>query len=403
MLPNSTLIKKTIQKIELSDQEHSISISKSIDELAVEWSNHAGSDMMFSVDFFRAIEAAPPGGMEFAYVMVYDNTEKLIGLAHCQIRLLHLSDNLRVDKHEKGILAFVKKQAAKRFKVYTLICGNALVTGDYGLKLLKPMSSSQRYQLQECITDAVAKNYDPKNKNVRVAFMKDFHECDKSDEKTLKSSAYHSFSVQPNMTLSIPEEWNSFDDYLGAMKSKYRVRVRRAKKKAEKIVKEELDLDQLWSFKKEIHQLYRHTAESAGFNLFYLSEEYFWSHKKTFGDKFKVYCYRLEGKMVGFYSIFHNNGEMEAHFLGYDPNHNAEHQLYLNMLYDLVEQGINNRHKIIHLSRTALEIKSSIGAVEENMYIYLKHFNKPFNKFVPRLLDYFVPQEKWVARRPFKS
>lgn len=56
-----------------------------------------------------------------------------------------------------------------------------------------------------------------------------------------------------------------------------------------------------------------------------------------------------------------------------------------------------------HFARTALEIKSSVGAVPENLYCYLRHQNPLVNKFTGTLLDYLKPVEEWLPRHPFKS
>jgi len=93
---------------------------------------------------------------------------------------------------------------------------------------------------------------------------------------------------------------------------------------------------------------------------------------------------------------------MEAHYLGYDKSKNAQHQIYLNMLYDLIKEGIDARVDKIQFARTALEIKSSVGAVPYDMLCYLKHKTTWKNKFLPKLLSFMVPEKEWQPRSPFK-
>ncbi len=124
--------------------------------------------------------------------------------------------------------------------------------------------------------------------------------------------------------------------------------------------------------------------------------------KRHFPNLFKVYGYFDKDTLLAFFTTFDNGDELEAHFLGYDHERNAQHQLYLNMLLDLVYVSFKNQHKTIHLSRTALEIKSSIGAEPIEMNVYLRHNNNWINRFVPRALAYFVPKEEWKPRDPYK-
>jgi hypothetical protein len=54
------------------------------------------------------------------------------------------------------------------------------------------------------------------------------------------------------------------------------------------------------------------------------------------------------------------------------------------------------------MSRTALEIKSSVGAEAHSMVLYLKANNSILNLGVSKALSYLKPDEKWVPRSPFK-
>jgi hypothetical protein len=73
------------------------------------------------------------------------------------------------------------------------------------------------------------------------------------------------------------------------------------------------------------------------------------------------------------------------------------------MLYDLVRAGIDANCQHLVLARTALEIKSSVGAVAHDLHCYLRHHNAVANHFTEPLLDYLNPVEKWEPRHPFKA
>jgi hypothetical protein len=61
---------------------------------------------------------------------------------------------------------------------------------------------------------------------------------------------------------------------------------------------------------------------------------------------------------------------MDTYFLGYDDSIQREKMLYLNMLYDMIAYSINKGFKEIIFARTALEIKSSVGARPIQMWVY---------------------------------
>jgi hypothetical protein len=72
------------------------------------------------------------------------------------------------------------------------------------------------------------------------------------------------------------------------------------------------------------------------------------------------------------------------------------------MLYDIVDNAFRlGCHRVV-FARTALEIKSSIGAVPEPLFCYLCHQNVIINRFAGTILDYLKPVEEWQQRHPFK-
>ena len=93
---------------------------------------------------------------------------------------------------------------------------------------------------------------------------------------------------------------------------------------------------------------------------------------------------------------------MDTYFLGYDDEIQKEKMLYLNMLYDMIAYSINKGFKKITFARTALEIKSSIGAKPIKMYGFMEHRNAIINKYMYQIFPYLEPEVIWQERNPFK-
>ena len=88
---------------------------------------------------------------------------------------------------------------------------------------------------------------------------------------------------------------------------------------------------------------------------------------------------------------------MDAHFLGVDNSFNRDYQVYLNILYDLVETAINGKAKHIDFARTALEIKSSVGAVAQDLLYFFKHRSTISSKFLQLVFDSLNPKSGVAA------
>ena len=117
---------------------------------------------------------------------------------------------------------------------------------------------------------------------------------------------------------------------------------------------------------------------------------------------FLFYGYFKDEKLIGFNTLIKNGNQMVTYFLGYDETIQREKMLYLNMLYDMIAYSINKGFKEIIFARTALEIKSSVGAKPEEMFGFIQHSNALINSKMDKLFCYLEPKTEWQERNPFK-
>ena len=204
------------------------------------------------------------------------------------------------------------------------------------------------------------------------------------------------------MIFEIPDLWKSEQDYIDALSKKYRDQYKRARKKATGIEKRKMNLEEIIKEEETIYNLYFHVAKNAHFNTFFLNKNHFATLKKTLKDKFLFYGYFLEGKLIGFNTLIKNGTVMDTYFLGYDDSIQREKMLYLNMLYDMISYSINKGFKAVIFARTALEIKSSVGAKPKEMFGFMKHSNPVINLSIAKVFCYLDPKITWQERNPFK-
>ena len=234
-----------------------------------------------------------------------------------------------------------------------------------------------------------------------VILVKDIAPEYHTQGKILVKKGFTEFDIQPNMVLDL--HFKDMEAYLGAMSTKYRTRAKRAFKKLDGIERRQLSYTEIQQELPTIYRLYRDIANNAGFNMVDLNEQYLAALERDLGEHFQMFAYYQEGQLVAFYSTIQNHDELEAHFLGYEKALNHDYQLYLNILYDIVKIGLEGGCKRVVFARTALEIKSSVGAVAHELPCYLRHQHSVANKFVPAILDYLKPVEEWQPRHPFKE
>ena len=381
----------------------------SLDLIADTWDQLAFTNVFLSSDYLRALHEAPPRNMRFRYFTVWrENT--LVGIIYTQQDKFQARKSISYHRdhaemqHNPGLWTRLRNAVASRVEFTTLLCGNTLVTGSHGFLFTHDIPEKIQWALVDYVLHRLVRILRKEGVRVRLLFVKDFDKpALKAFHMDPKTRVYHGFHAQPNMILDLRPEWKSFEDYLESLSSKYRVRVRRAFKMCAGVSKRELDAEDLARYKDKIIEYYHDIADNASFNLFSLSPEYFVSVKRHLGDLYKVYGYFDQDKLIAFYSLMVNGDEIEAHFLGYEENVNKEKQLYLNMLLDMIslsiEQGV---HRIIY-GRTAMEIKSSVGAEPHYMQFYLQYQNALINRSVSLVYNMLEPEVEWVQRKPFKG
>ena len=297
----------------------------------------------------------------------------------------------------------IRELVFRNFASNVLVVGNNMLTGQNAFALSKNITTQTAIKL---ILEAVRKIKTESisiRKPIHLTVFKDFSKVEIANFSDSDLRDHTLFTTQPNMVFNVKEHWISVQDYIDDLTKKYRDQYKRARKKAAGIEKRKLDLLDISKFQKEIHRLYMTVANQAPFNTFYLEQDHFLRMKELLAEKFLFYGYFLDDELIGFSTLIKNGGDIDTYFLGYDDDHQRERMLYLNMLYDMVSYAMKKGFRRVVLARTALEIKSSVGATDVNMYGYIRHSNPLINRFMPQLFKYFEPEIDWHRRHPFKE
>lgn len=377
----------------------------SVTELPDTWDDLPVDDIFLKSAFLNALEQSSPDNISTYYLAVY-MSESLVGIAIIQRVKMYLDDVFRRTSN-KFFKRIGKWIITRIVKGNALIIGNLMHTGQHGLffdqsKISQEVFLSKVSEGLEHLTNEIKKDY---NKNIRIIGFKDYFEQDPihENQQFLNKEKLYRAEVQPNMIFEIANQWMTSDDYINTFNKKYRRRFRTARKKIKPITCQELGVNKVDEYSSELYHLYLNVSNNAGVNSFKLHRRHFYELKKELKDKFRIYGYFLNEELVGFYTFLQNYDKLETYFLGYKQELQHKHQMYLNMLFDMACYGIENNYKSVIFARTAMEIKSSIGAKPFPMSIYLKHTNSfIINTILRFVVKYANPVRDWEERHPFK-
>jgi hypothetical protein len=379
-------------------------IYNSFENLPLNWNTLVLHDIFLQTPYLKALEEASPQNIQLFYIGVFKG-DVLVGIAIIQRVQLYLENMFRNTK-VSCVKTFFKDLVSKILKGNILVVGNLTHTGQHGIFFNNNIVSQLQFFeiINAALKDIMESIKINQKKTIRAIMFKDYFKDDPIHDanEVFYSTKLHQISVQPNMILSIKPEWLKFDNYISSLNKKYRDRYKRARKKLNSIKSSELSLIDIKNHTPELHQLYMNVSNNAKFNTFLLPENHFYSLKLQLQENFKVYGYYLKDTLVGFYTLILNNNDLETYFLGYDETHQYPNQLYLNMLYDMVKFGIENKFSSVVYARTAMEIKSSIGAKGKPMLVYLKHTNRLLNAILKQIFKLMNPSQDWQERHPFK-
>lgn len=333
------------------------------------------------------------------YIGLFDGNE-LCGIALSQF--LDLNKLESFGERDNCLKTSVRNFVFRNFSAHVLFIGNNMLTGQNAFVLNHKITASQATALLLEATETLKEIFKTRKTKVHLTVFKDFDHHDSVSFNTPDFTPFYRFTTQPNMIFDIRKNWKNESDYVEALTKKYRDQYKRARKKATGIVKRKFTLDDIQVYSEPILRLYQNVAHNAPFNTFFLAENHFYKLKKLLRDDFLFYGYLLDDKLIGFNTLIRNGSVIDTYFLGYDEEHQRDKMLYLNMLYDMVGYSINKGYEKIVFARTALEIKSSVGAKPMEMFGYIQHSNLFVNRYISKLFRSLEPETIWQERNPFK-
>jgi predicted N-acyltransferase len=377
----------------------SIKIYSSVSELPNNWDTLAIGNIFLSTQYLEILEKSAPENMIPHFIGLFKEKE-LVGIAVSQF--LDLNKLESFGERDKCIKTAVRNIVFKNFCSHILIIGNNMLSGQNTCAFSTKTDSVQILQALKMASEKLAAIFKKKGLKVHITTFKDFPIEDTQAFHQAGFQNHFQFSTQPNMLFDIPNHWKSEQDYIDALSKKYRDQYKRSRKKAEGIIKRKMHLEEIIKYEDTIYDLYHHVAKNAHFNTFFLARNHFRTFKEILKDKFLFYGYFLDEKLIGFNTLIKNGEVMDTYFLGYDDSIQREKMLYLNMLYDMVAYSINKGFKEIIFARTALEIKSSVGAKPQDMFGFAKHSNPIADLAFEKVFCYLEPTVVWQERNPFK-
>lgn len=235
-----------------------------------------------------------------------------------------------------------------------------------------------------------------RNQRSSLLVVRDFLTADRDDFDTLLSDGYNLVSNMPLARIRV--RWNSYEEYLSSMRSRYRKDVKRRLKRAAKVGQEVRVLESfggqsdLW-----VEQARTVQENTKGFKREILPSGYYENMDAKLGDKSLLVAAQRDGRIVAHGMVLHDDSDTIATYFG--RNRGPASQEWFHLVNEVIRIGIDRKSTYINLGLGSYDAKSNVGADVEPLYVYSKSTIAWVNwlmRLVPRTMDYPVKVPKRV-------
>ncbi len=372
------------------------------------WNSLSAGNPFLQTTYLQALEEASLPGFSYRYVLMRKE-DRPVAAIYFQLADLSSKDpGSIINIRQRGMIMQSTITALNKFLSagskyhgnYLLTCGNMLITGDHGIACQTEHLSIVMVHLPKII-DEISRQIEQQGGRVLAVLVKDFYQEQTEVASVLKKDNFLSFRMDPNMKVTILREWTCFEDYLRAMSAKYRLRAKKTRTLIQDVKIKELDEAGLYNHAEEIDRLYSQVWNRSPVLIVRANISFFLSMKKHLKDHYRIYAFFKDDKMIAFTTGYYYD-RLDAHFIGMDYTQNQKLQLYLNLLYDFIERGIQCQHRQVVFGRTAIEIKSTTGAQPYPLQAFLKINSRLLHQLASHLLPAFN-SKKYIIRNPFRQ
>jgi len=266
------------------------------------------------------------------------------------------------------------------FSLNIRVMGSVLSSGDHAYRFDESISEIER---QDLIKEAFALKVGEVESNVvpRTFIIKDHYSnvpwSKRISGKSNWDKTWIDVEFDPVMQIDLNPEWKNMEEYKSSLRKKSRAKLRRIDKKSSDLDLQELSFEEVNENADQLFKLYSQVYGRAGFKLGMLKKDDLIYLKKYWLKDFPVIGYYYENRLVGFQCGIVTDYSVEAFFVGFNLNENRVHSIYQRMLLEFIKQGIARGSMKVSLGRTALDIKSSLGASPQRLVCHMKVNNRP--------------------------
>lgn len=343
-------------------------------------------------EFLQAVEQSRINDCEYRYVVVEDD-RGIAACAACCVVSTELDTFAR--GFVKTVIGFVKRLKPNIATMGTVECGCPVALGNT-ISIRKGVDCAEVIRITDELITQVACEF-----GVKTIVWRDFG-CDQlSDFDELLKKGYRRVMNLPEMWLRL--RWRTFDEYLDAMRSKFRSNVLAQQRRFASFGGKVDVIVDYGGLEKTFAGLWRNVYDRAReYRREVLLPEFFANMRKSLGPRVAAIVGRIDARIVGFLFVVRDEETLITLFSGLDYEINRASGVYFNLFYKAIECGIQDGMRGINLGLTTVAPKLDLGAEVVPLYMYMKSNLPLIGPVVPRLFAAMTPTQEYQHQPVFK-
>ena len=234
---------------------------------------------------------------------------------------------------------------------------------------------------------------------IRFILLRDFIE---EDVPELTRLTEHGFTRIPNLpTTQLRIRWRSFDEYLAAMRSRHRQKIRRGLGLAQKSGLTARWKDEFSGMAEELMRQWSNVNQQAKeYSRDRLTREFFRHVNSAFGSRCRLVEIFKGGRMVA-HALVASDGTLLRWLLFGRENREARDGAYFLVIASIIEFAIKEGLDLIEMGLTTYSPKTDFGAQMVPLSMFLRVRGVP-STVVPKLFHLLNPVPEVRNRASFK-
>jgi len=317
--------------------------------------------------FIAAVEVSMKQVHKFWYIVVYDDGGAPVACASASAMTVDLADF--ADPGMAGVIRRLPWLFSWLRHLRLLICGLPVGTGENTLGLAERSASPQIFPVLDGVISDLAVEAE-----ADAIVYKEFGHGDLGWTRPLLELGYRRIATPPSY--SFEPAFADFAEYCAALRSDYRQEVNRSRRKLRHSGLEVAVLTEpeeiLRAYTPEVHALYRQVVDKAAIKVEILPIEFVHQLALRLSGELELVVIRKDGRIVAFACCLFAQSSYYTMYAGIDYQLNREFDLYFNLVFALLDRGLQKRGSAIVFGIGADTFKARLGCYSAPLCVFGK-------------------------------